>query len=105
MALITKEDLRQALKNWEIAREKAALQHDAWGALLKRKHEEIKHNEDSVMRSMISAGYAYQRTRNNPNTGSTFDNEALLAAMSEMADRERDYLDLKEKFIEQQSPQ
>jgi len=104
MGQVTKEDLQLALKAWELAREKALAQQDKLGGFLKKKHEQIKLDQEGLARSQISTGWSHQMAKRDPDYAATFDHAALTAAVKEMEDRGQAYLDLKEKFIDQQRP-
>lgn len=104
MTQITKTDLEQALRDWEKAREKALMLQDKLGGFLRRKHEQIKLDQEKLARSQITDGWSHQVAKHNPDYAATFDQAALTAALKDMEDRAQAYLDLKEKFIGQQQP-
>ncbi len=94
MAQVTKDDLRQALRAWEIAREKALLENQRHAAFLK--------NQQELIRLMRENGWTYAQAKTDVATASNGYSEALQAASKEMDNRCSDYMKLEAEFIEQQ---
>ncbi|WP_322405061.1 hypothetical protein [Massilia luteola] len=94
MKQITKDDLRQALRAWEIAREKALLETDRHAVFLKNRQE--------VIRLMRENGWTYAQAVTDVEAVSNDSGKALQAASQEMDDRCNDYMKLEAEWMKQQ---
>ena len=95
MARVTKDDLRQALRSWEIAREKALLEN--------QKNEVFLKKQQSLIKSLIDGG-ATTFSAGRDVEGALADQLlAFHAAWQEMDDRCREYDELLATFRQQQA--
>jgi hypothetical protein len=102
VAQITKADLQEALRNWEVARENARMQHMKLAAFLEQKKEQIALDREQLNRSTPSNGWSHQeRIHKDPDYATTFDHAAHATAMKKIEDLGQTYLELKEKFVNQ----
>jgi hypothetical protein len=95
MVQVTKDGLRAALRDWEIARERALLQQQGWGTFLK--------NQQTLIRSMLDNGWTYQRSMQDVSNASSVHSEELQAAGKNMDERCSSYQELEAKFLQQQA--
>lgn len=94
MTQVTRDDLRSALRDWEIARERALLQQQGWGTFLK--------GQQALIRSMLDNGWTYERAMQDVNNASSVHSEQLQAAGNDMDEKCRAYQELEAKFLQQQ---
>lgn len=88
--MTTEEDLKNALTAWEVAREKAAYQHAAWGALLQ--------SHKSLITSMRAVGYSWSQAKAEFEALSEGRRDALVASWVDMDEKCREYKEIAERL-------
>lgn len=95
MAQVTKDDLRAALRAWEIAREKALLENQRNADFLK--------NQQILIQLLIDGGATAFSAKRDVDQAAAAQLEAFHAAWQEMNDRCREYDELLEASRHQQA--
>lgn len=91
--MVTKQELDQALEAWDVARETALREHEAWH-LLSRSHGALIDSLRANGHAWVSAQAEFQRI-------STAHSEAYRAALDAMDTRCVDYQELRAKYDRQ----
>lgn len=95
MAQVTRDDVSQALRAWEIAREKALLENQRNAVFLK--------NQQTLIQSLVDGGATAFAAKRDVEQASAAQLAALHVAWQEMDDRNREYSELIEAFRQQQA--
>lgn len=102
MSIVTKEQLTDALKKWEVARVGAAAQHEAWHQWLQAQKLLIEFEQERHKDSRLGEGFSYQTVNSKAaQKVAPFDAGAHLEAVNEMKACHEAFHELKAKFIEQ----
>lgn len=92
--MITKIAVNNALMAWEAARDKASLEHAAWGALLQ--------NHKSLIDSMRTLGWTYDKAKSEFDQLSNSHRETYLVALADMDAKCAEYQKIKAAFDNQE---
>lgn len=90
MNTVTKADLAAALEAWNQARQKAALEHDAWGLVLR--------NHGQLIRSLTDNGWNFGEAKQGVDDLSDSHKGNLLAAWADMDAKCSEYQDLEKIY-------
>ncbi len=90
MSTVTKEQLNAALDAWYVARERAGLEQQAWGALTQ--------SHGSLIASLRQHGHTWNQAEAEFERLSNAHREAVLSAWKDMDDRCREYQLLRARF-------
>jgi hypothetical protein len=94
MGTVTKEQLNAALDAWYVARERAGLEQQAWGALTQ--------SHGSLIASLRQHGHTWTQAQAEFEKLSNAHRESMLSAWNDMDERCREYQQLRLKYSEQQ---
>lgn len=94
MAVVTKEQLNAALDAWYVARERAGLEQQAWGALTQ--------SHGSLIASLRQHGHTWTQAQAEFEKLSNAHRESMLSAWNDMDERCREYQRLRLIYSEQQ---